>query len=172
VPLHGLNRGTVRQRHQVSGSSLTSFKNNHVTMKQNAQNVAENRHGRRYGCPSQNQFLNMAGNLSCGRESDPPAKGLLNKSENSACCPPGVTYPIVTPTAHTRGRSPNTWAWFVESVSSPTMLLTTAMFPLNNPATHRLAKRSAMVSSRRHLADTSLQGQRGSWRDRNSSWIL
>lgn len=54
-----------------------------------------------------------------------------------------ITYPIVAPMAHTRGRSPDTWALFVESVSSPIMLLATPMFPLSKPAIHRLSERSA-----------------------------
>ena len=53
-------------------------------MKQKVQNIAENRHGRRYGYSFQNQFPNKVGNLSCGRESNPPAKGLLHIGENYA----------------------------------------------------------------------------------------
>ena len=44
--------------------SLTSFKNTHTRMKQNAQHTAENRHERRYGYSSHTQFPNNAGNRS------------------------------------------------------------------------------------------------------------
>jgi len=67
-------------------SRLTSFKNSHVRTKQRAQNITENKHGRRYGYSSQNQFPNKTGSLSCGRDSDPPAKGLLDVGENFTRC--------------------------------------------------------------------------------------
>ena len=146
VRLHGLNRGIsddAAVRSHVS--SLTSSNNSPVTMKLNAQNAAENRHGRRYGYCSQNQFPNKVGNLSCGRESHPPARGLSNESENCTCCPPKVTHPIVPPTPHTSGMSPDAWARFVESVSSAIMVFPTPMFPLSKPAMQRLAGISVTV---------------------------
>ena len=126
-------------------SSLTSFNNSPVTKKHDAQNAAENRHGRRYGYCSQNKFPNNAGNLSCGRESHPPARGLSNKSENYTWCPPRVTHPIVPPTPHTSGMSADAWARFVESVSSPIMVFPTPMFPLSKPAMQRLVGMSVTV---------------------------
>ena len=57
----------------------------------------------------------------------------------------GDTHPIVAPTAHTSGMSPEAWALFVESVSSPIMLLVTPMFPLSRPAMQRLLEGSATV---------------------------
>ena len=140
-------------------NNLTSFKNRDVMTKQSAQNTAENRQGRRYGYSFQNQFPNRTGNLSCGRESNPPAQGLLDWCESYTCFPPVVTYPIVTPTAHTRGMSPDTWARFVVSVSSVIMLLTTPMLPLSKPATQRLVGRSVMVLLRGGVSSTLLQGQ-------------
>ena len=131
---------------ETPANRLTSFKNNHVSTKQKTQNTAENKHGRRYGYSSQNQFPNKAGNRSCGRDNDPPAKGLLHIGENYARYRCRVTYPIVTPTAHTRGKSPDAWALFVESVSSPTIPLTTPMFPLSKPAMQRLLEGSATVA--------------------------
>lgn len=74
----------IRLFNKLPAIPLTSFKNNHVRTKQKAQNVAENRHGRRYGYSFQNQFPNRVGNLSCGRESAPPAKGLSRVDENRA----------------------------------------------------------------------------------------
>jgi len=70
----------------TSANSLTSFKNGHMRRKQKEQNTAENKHGRRYGYSSQNQFPNKAGNRSCGRDSDPPAKGLLDLGEDRPRC--------------------------------------------------------------------------------------
>ena len=136
--LHGLSKRTIRLFTKSPTSLLTSFKNNHVRMTPKAQNVAENRHGRRYGYFSQNQFPNKAGNRSCGRESDPPTRGLSHPDENCARRQSRFTYPIVTPTPHMRDASPDAWALFVVSVISPTRVLTTPIFPLSKPAMNRL----------------------------------
>ena len=74
MSLHGLNVGVIRHCHQSRARYLTSFKNTPVTTRQNAQNTAENRHGRRYGYSSQNQFPNKVGNLSWGGESTHPRR--------------------------------------------------------------------------------------------------
>ena len=42
------------------------------------------------------------------------------------------------PVAQTRGMSPDTWALFVESVTSAIILLMTPMFPSSKPAMQRL----------------------------------
>jgi hypothetical protein len=168
VPFHSLNGGGGLDFLAKSRTShLTSSKNSHVKKKEKVQTIAENRHGRRYGYSSQNQFPNKVGNLSCGRDSDPPAKGLLRIGEGRARCRRRVAYPIVTPTAQMRGMSPDAWALFVESVSSPIMLLTTPMFPLSKPAMQRLSEGLAMVGSGRDSSSTSLRGRRRSWKDRN-----
>jgi len=65
---------------------LTSFKNSHVRTTQRVQKTAENKHGSRYGYFSQNQFPNKVGNRSCGRDSDPPAKGLSYTDQHRMCC--------------------------------------------------------------------------------------
>ena len=105
--LQGLNGERSDSFTRSRAGPLTSFRNSHVSVKEKAQNTAENMHGRRYGYSSHNQFPNNVGNLSCGRESDPPAKGLLYTGEDCAYYRRRVAYPIVTPTAHTIGKSPD-----------------------------------------------------------------
>ena len=140
--------------------------------KQEVQNTAENRQDRRYGYSSHTQFLNNAGNLSWGCESAPPARGLLHRGESCSCCGRRTPYPIVTPRAHARGNNPDTRALFVESVSSPNMLLATPTFPLSRPAKHRLSEGSAMAELGTYPSSTSRREQRTFWRDRNWSLIL
>ena len=156
---YGLDGGRSDSFIRSRAGPLTSFKNSHAKVKVKAQNTTENRHGRRYGYSPHNQAPNNDGNLSCGRERDPPAKGLLYTSEDCARYRRRVTYPIVAPTAHAIGMSPDTWALFVESVSSAIMLLATPMFPLRKPAIHRLSERSATIEVGRYSLSTSLRGQ-------------
>lgn len=49
------------------------------------------------------------------------------------------------PTAHTRGGNADTCALFVESMSSPIVLLPTPTFPLSKPAMQWLMEGSAMA---------------------------
>ena len=165
-----MGEGQTRSLHH-DVDPLTSFRNAHMRIKQIAQHIAENRQDRRYGYSSHTQCPNNTGNLSWGCESAPPVRGLLHVGESCSCYGRRIPYPIVEPRARIRGNNPDTRAMFVESVSSPIMLLATAAFPFSRPAKHRLLERSAMTKLGTYPSGTSLREQRTSWRDRNWSWM-
>lgn len=141
---HGLDGGRSDFFTKPPTNLLTSFRNSHVRTKKEARNTAENRYGRRRGYPSQSRFPNKLGSLLCECDSDPHSRGLSRVGENGALRTHGA-YSIATPSAHTRGKSPDAWALFEESVGPPTMRLTASVFPLKKATIQRLSQISAAV---------------------------
>jgi hypothetical protein len=81
----------------------------------------------------------MLGNLSAGRESDPPMSG-LDAMNLSARVNALHAYPAMAPIIHGIGIKPYAFGILVTSVMSITILLMTLLLPLNAPQTARLVK--------------------------------
>jgi hypothetical protein len=74
-------KGCIRSSGRISGGTklLTSLKRHKVTRNETITKLEVARHGRKYGYFCQKGVLKYFGNLSCGRDKDPPMKGLKRR---------------------------------------------------------------------------------------------
>lgn len=86
--------------------------------------------------------------LSAGRASTPPIKGLGQRCYTRVSRHVRSAYPIVAPMLQTMGRKANPCARLVSSVSSPSIDFKTPTFPFSRPTRDRLATRAGKVRER------------------------
>ena len=134
-------KSVIPRRLEAPLQDHTSFKN--IPQIKNANNVKlpDTSDGRKYGYVAQNSPRKTLGHRSCGFASAPPYSGLQGCCESRDTFTASyyaTTHAMVAPMQNVTGIKAKTWAMFVWSVTSPSILFITPTFPLSTPAVHRL----------------------------------